>query len=198
MIHELGSWVLRRACEAAAAWPGHIGVAVNISPRQFVGDQLVPAVFAALERSGLAPERLELEVTESVLLDSDGAIEGMVAQLRRGGVRLALDDFGTGYASLSYLTRLPFDLIKIDQSFVRDMPGKVECGAVVEIVCQLATKLGIVTTAEGIETQEHLRMAIRAGCSYGQGYLFDRPLPAERCRERLLSAPRNVCLPAVA
>nr|WP_264185589.1 EAL domain-containing protein [Roseicella aerolata] len=177
LILPLGEWALRRACADAATWPAGMKVSVNLSPVQFVGGEVAQMVRAALEAAGLAPERLELEITESVLLHHNEAVLASLQALRAMGVRIALDDFGTGYASLSYLRAFPFDKIKIDQSFVRDAVARPDCLAIVRSVAGLAAELGITATAEGVEGPEHMAMVHGAGCTEAQGYHLGRPAP---------------------
>jgi len=178
LIVGLGEWVIRRACRTAAAWPGDMTIAVNLSPAQFRSPRLPAVIVGALAEHRLRPERLEIEITESVLVDEVAG--GVIAQLRALGVSIALDDFGTGYASMSYLRRFPFDKIKVDQQFVRDAVGRPDCVAIVEAVAELGRKLGIGTVAEGVETSAELAIATQSGCTYGQGYHFGRPMPAAR------------------
>ena len=179
LIVPLGEWVLHRACGTATSWPGAMRVAVNLSPAQFKSRNLLAAIAGALRESGLPADRLELEITETVMLyDTDATLETL-HQLHALGVCIAMDDFGTGYSSLSYLRRFPFDRIKIDQSFVRDMCSKQDCGAIIRAVASLSNELGMATTAEGVETQEQLDALTKAGCSEVQGYLFSRPVPAD-------------------
>ncbi|MBM1170581.1 putative bifunctional diguanylate cyclase/phosphodiesterase [Microvirga arabica] len=178
LIVSLGDWILEQACREAARWPRNIHVAVNLSPVQFRSRGLVQSVSRALAASGLAPSRLELEITESVLLQDNEATVSMLHDLRRLGVRIAMDDFGTGYSSLSYLRSFPFDKIKIDQSFVREMSQRSDCLAIVQSVANLGSSLGMPTVAEGVETEEHLRQIQAAGCTDAQGYYFGRPRPA--------------------
>jgi diguanylate cyclase (GGDEF)-like protein len=178
LIVPLGDWILEQACKEAAKWPRSIHVAVNLSPVQFRNRGLVQSVSRALAASGLAPNRLELEITESVLLQDNEATVSMLHELRRLGVRIAMDDFGTGYSSLSYLRSFPFDKIKIDQSFVREMSQRSDCLAIVQSVANLGSSLGMPTVAEGIETEEQLRQIQAAGCTDAQGYYFGRPRPA--------------------
>ena len=185
LIRPLGAWVLQQACAEAARWPEHLKVAVNLSPRQFNGGDLVQDVTSALHAAGLQPHRLELEITESVLLQDSATVLRTLHQLRSLGVRIALDDFGTGYSSLSYLQSFPFDKIKIDQCFVRDLTVGANSMHIVKAVVTLAHNLGMTTTAEGIETQEQLSRLHGAGCTEGQGYLFERPLRAADLRARL-------------
>lgn len=178
MIEQIGEWVLRTATTDAAKWPAGIRVAVNVSPIQFANSRLPAIVASALASSGLAPARLELEITESVFLNEDAESEAMFAALKRLGVRLALDDFGTGYSSLGYLRKAPFDKIKIDQSFVR---GAAVTGnrnaAIIQAIVSLATTLGMETTAEGVEVQDEIALVARLGCSHIQGYVYGRPMP---------------------
>ncbi|NJO21732.1 MAG: EAL domain-containing protein [Sphingomonadales bacterium] len=178
LIMQMGEWALRAACTAAKSWPENVKVAVNLSAVQFKGTDLVGSVIDALERSGLPAERLELEVTESLLLDQDPKTLQLLHLLQHLGVRIALDDFGTGYSSLSYLRSFPFDKIKIDQTFVRDVPQREDCAAIVSAVAQLAKSLNMRTVAEGVETTEHLAKVRASGCTQAQGYLFSRPVPA--------------------
>jgi diguanylate cyclase (GGDEF)-like protein len=179
VIVPLGAWVLQQACRDAASWPDHIGVAVNLSAAQFKGMSLVATVTAALEASRLAPSRLELEITESVLLAEGGTTLATLNALRKLGVRIAMDDFGTGYSSLSYLRSFPFDKIKIDRSFVQDADGRGEGAAIVRAVAGLGAALGMITTAEGVETADQLRQIRSHGCAEVQGYYFGRPCPAD-------------------
>ncbi|MGY2052235.1 putative bifunctional diguanylate cyclase/phosphodiesterase [Methylobacterium sp. JK268] len=185
LIVPIGDWVLRRACAEAATWPDPIKVAVNLSPVQFRGRQLVSSVVSALAASGLRPDRLELEITESILLADSEANLSVLHQLRDLGVRIALDDFGTGYASLSYLRTFPFDKIKIDQSFVRELRDNRHCQAIVQAVTGLGSSLGIATVAEGVETADQLACLRDRGCDEVQGYLFSRPLPSGELRALL-------------
>ncbi|MGD0723669.1 MAG: EAL domain-containing protein [Roseiarcus sp.] len=184
VIVPLGAWVLQQACRDAANWPDQIGVAVNLSSAQFKGVALVQTVVGALEAARLAPTRLELEITESVLLaDNDSTLASLNA-LRALGVRIAMDDFGTGYSSLSYLRAFPFDKIKIDRSFIQDIDERGDCAAIVRAVAGLGAALGMVTTAEGVETAEQLRQIRAHGCTEVQGYFFGRPCPADALRSR--------------
>ncbi|WP_160938137.1 putative bifunctional diguanylate cyclase/phosphodiesterase [Teichococcus coralli] len=178
LIVPIGEWVIRQACADAVLWPDHIRIAVNLSALQFTKSDLLQTIAAALASTGLSPTRLELEVTESVLLRDDESTIAILHQLRALGHRIALDDFGTGYSSLSYLRSFPFDKIKIDQSFVREMAGRADCASIVNAVAGLAQDLGIGTTAEGVETEEQVQQLVRAGCTEVQGYRFGRPGPA--------------------
>jgi diguanylate cyclase (GGDEF)-like protein len=175
LVLPIGEWVLRTACSQAVAWPDPVTVAVNLSPAQFKSQNLVQVVLNALATSGLAPCRLELEITESVLLQNEANTLSTLHQLRALGVRIAMDDFGTGYSSLAYVRSFPFDKIKIDRSFVSDMTQREESAAIVRAVAGLARSLEIITVVEGIETQQQLEMARAEGCDEGQGYLFGRP-----------------------
>jgi diguanylate cyclase (GGDEF)-like protein len=178
LIVPLGEWVLREACNEAARWPEPIKIAVNLSPVQFRNRGLVTTVTHALAAARLAPDRLELEITEAVLLQDDEMTVTMLHRLRALGVRVAMDDFGTGYSSLSYLRSFPFDKIKIDRSFIKDIERNRGSAAIIKAVASLGASLGIKTTAEGIETVEQLDMVRRAGCTEMQGYLVSPPRPA--------------------
>lgn len=187
LIEGIGEWVLEQACSEAASWPGHIKVAVNVSPVQFRSNTLALKVAAALGKSGLAPARLELEITETVLIrDDDGAL-AILRQLRELGVRIALDDFGTGYSSLSYLHRFPFDKIKIDRSFVSDIGEPDDSSPIVQAVVQMAGARDMTTTAEGVETEAQRRILRQLGCSQMQGYLFSPAVPASKLKSLLLN-----------
>jgi diguanylate cyclase (GGDEF)-like protein len=188
IIIPLGNWVLRRACMEATEWP-KVGVAVNLSAAQFRNKGLVPTVMDALAESGLPPRRLELEITETVLLEDCDSTLATLHQLRDAGIRIAMDDFGTGYSSLSYLRKFPFDKIKIDQSFIHDMSDHGDCLAIVRAVVALGGGLSIVTTAEGVETQEQLELLTDEGCTEAQGYLFSPPGPAADIKTWLASLP---------
>ena len=177
LIGSIGEWVLHKACADATSWPEHVNIAVNLSPMQFYGGDLVETVRDALASAGLAPSRLELEITESALLEHDEHVLAALHRLRSFGVRIALDDFGTGYSSLSYLRSFPFDKIKVDQSFVREIGRRPDCLAIVRSIADLARQLGMTTVAEGVETQEQLVAVRDAGCTEVQGYLLGRPGP---------------------
>ena len=179
LIVPLGAWALREACAAAATWPGDVRVAVNVSTMQFREDGLEASVATALELSGLAPQRLELEITEGVLVhDAEGVI-ACLHRLRATGVRIALDDFGTGYSSLSYLRRFPFDKIKIDRSFIREIDDP-DTAAIVRAVVGLGVRAGAALTAEGVEDARQLRLVIAEGCTEVQGYLFGKAIVPEQ------------------
>jgi diguanylate cyclase (GGDEF)-like protein len=179
LIVPLGEWVIRQACMDAAAWPQHVRVAVNISPIQFRSAALVPTILSAIASSGVAANRLELEITESVLLQNTEATLATLHQLRGAGVRVSMDDFGVGYSSLSYLRSFPFDKIKIDQSFVRDVITNKESLAIIQAVTNLGASLGMATTAEGVETRDQLEQLRANGCTEVQGYYFSKPKPVE-------------------
>jgi diguanylate cyclase (GGDEF)-like protein/PAS domain S-box-containing protein len=178
LIVALGEWVLREACTEAAKWPGDIKVAVNLSPVQFRSRNLVQAVVSALAHSGLSPRRLELEITETVFLAETEANLAILHQLRELGVGISMDDFGTGYSSLSYLRSFPFDKIKIDRSFVKDLANRSDCVAIVRAISGLGRSLNITTTAEGVETVDQLDWLRAEGCNEVQGYLFSAAQPA--------------------
>ena len=174
LISRIGDWVIRTACEEAANWSDEVTLAVNISPVQFRNQNLVQVITHALAASGLAPERLELEITEAILLEQTEATLATLNQLHALGVKIAMDDFGTGYSSLSYLQKFPFDKIKIDASFISGLSVRQESSAIVQAVTGLAKSFHMVTTAEGVETEEQLRMVRELGCTEMQGYLFSR------------------------
>ncbi len=177
LMEQLGQWILEQACRDAMTWPDEIKVAVNLSAAQFRSGALFDVILCALVESGLPPERLELEITESLLLENKENHRVVIQQLKNIGVTIVLDDFGTGYASLSYLTAFPFDKIKIDQSFTQDLSSRVDCAAVVASVISLARSLDIAVTAEGVETREQFELLRTAGVNQVQGYLFGRPGP---------------------
>ncbi|NVO12537.1 MAG: EAL domain-containing protein [Rhodoplanes sp.] len=178
LIIPLGEWILNAACRTAAAWPDHVRLAVNLSAVQFRSGNLVDVVRDAIARSGLPATRLELEITESVLLQKDHGGLAVLHDLAALGVRIVLDDFGTGYSSLSYLQMFPFSKIKIDRSFVADLSSRSDCAAIVCTVINLAKALDMDTTAEGVETWEQVDLLRAAGCREAQGWLFGRPGPA--------------------
>jgi predicted signal transduction protein with EAL and GGDEF domain len=187
LINELGEWVLATACTEAMTWPHHIKLAVNVSPVQFRSGTLALKIVAVLAASGLPANRLELEITEAVLIRDDETALSILHQLRAIGVRIALDDFGTGYSSLSYLQRFPFDKIKIDRCFVTDIaePGGSSC--IVQAVVNIATERHMTTTAEGVETRQQQELLRALGCSEMQGYLFSSAKPAAEIRQLLLA-----------
>ncbi len=183
LINELGDWVLRTACAEAASWPDHIRLAVNVSPVQLKYQSLALKVASALAASGLKPGRLEIEITEAVLIRDDEAALAILHQLRDLGVRIALDDFGTGFSSLSYLKRFPFDKIKIDRAFVVDVAEAGNSSAIVQAVVNIASALNMTTVAEGVEHEEQREMLRSLGCTEMQGYLFSAPKPAGEVRK---------------
>jgi diguanylate cyclase (GGDEF)-like protein len=187
LINPLGEWVLSTACAEAASWPEHIKLAVNVSPVQFKSGTLALKVIAALAASGLAASRLELEITEAVLIRDDDAALAVLHQLRAIGVRIALDDFGTGYSSLSYLQRFPFDKIKIDRCFVADIGEPEGSSCIVQAVVNIAAERRMTTTAEGVETEQQRDLLRALGCSEMQGYLFSAPKPAAEIRPLLFT-----------
>jgi diguanylate cyclase (GGDEF)-like protein len=188
LIAQLGDYVLRRACMDAAGWSRKVGVAVNLSPVQFKNPNLVSSVMAALQIGRLPSHRLELEITESVLLQNSAATLAILHELRANGVRISLDDFGTGYSSLSYLRSFPFDKIKIDRSFVNELATRNDSMAIVRAVTGLGKSLGITTTAEGVETEAQLELLRREGCTQAQGYLFSKPRPAAEVESMLVGS----------
>ncbi len=178
LIVPIGEWVLKQACKDAVTWPGKLTVAVNLSAVQFRHPSLALSVVSALGASGLAASRLELEITETVLLQDNRAVLDVLHQVRELGVRISMDDFGTGYSSLSYLRSFPFDKIKIDRSFIRELGKENDCVAIIRAVTRLGRSLGMITTAEGVETPEQLAILREEGCTQVQGYLFSEPRPA--------------------
>ena len=188
LINELGDWVLRMACNEAATWPAHVRVAVNVSPVQLKCETLALRIAGALADSGLAPCRLELEITEAVLIRDDDAALAILHQLRALGVRIALDDFGTGYSSLSYLQRFPFDKIKIDRCFITELGEPDGSSSIVQAVVNIAAARNMTTTAEGVETAAQREMLRSLGCTEMQGHLFSAARPGPEVR-RLLGAP---------
>ncbi len=178
LIIPLGEWVLRRACQETAQWPGHFKVAVNLSPSQLKSRNLTQLVVSALAESGMPASRLQLEITETVLMQNTFNTLATLHQLRKLGVQIAMDDFGTGYSSLAYLRSFPFDKIKIDRSFIQDLSNGAEPLAIVHAVAGLAKSLNMVSTAEGVETQQQLDQLQSVGCTEMQGYLFSHARPA--------------------
>jgi diguanylate cyclase (GGDEF)-like protein len=183
LIVPIGEWVLRTACKETANWPEHVKVAVNLSPAQLKSKNLVPMIVNALSDCGMRADRLQLEITETMLMQNTFATLATLHQLRNLGVQIAMDDFGTGYSSLSYLRSFPFDKIKIDRSFIQDLSKGVEPRAIVHAVAGLAKCLNMISTAEGVETQQQLATLQAAGCTEMQGYLFSRARPADKVRE---------------
>lgn len=185
LIIALGEWILNTACAEAADWPSDVKVAVNLSPVQFKDRSLGLQVVAALARSGLPAQRLELEITERVLLEESDGTMATMKQLKDLGVGISLDDFGTGYSSLNYLRRFPFTKIKIDQSFIRDLGEERDARAIIRAVAELGAGLDKIVVAEGIETEEQLRLVSAQGCHEGQGYYFSPPISGIDLRPRL-------------
>ncbi|WP_166819628.1 EAL domain-containing protein [Bradyrhizobium sp. 1(2017)] len=191
LINPLGGLMLRRACQDAATWPDDVRVAVNLSPLQFRSGNLLSMVTDALRHSGLPPRRLELEITETLLLEKSAQVLATLHALRALGVRISMDDFGTGYSSLSYLRSFPFDKIKIDQSFVRDLGANREAQAIIRSIVSLGKGLGVTITAEGVETEAELSCLRAEGCDEGQGFLFSKARPNAEIVS-LLAAQRGI------
>lgn len=179
LIVPLGEWVLRKACTDAAKWPDNIHVAVNVSTIQFKRQSLTQTVIAALAASGLPAHRLEIEITETVFLEDSNEIRATLHQLHELGVRIVMDDFGTGYSSLSYLRKFPFDKIKIDAFFIRELSDGGDGSTIVEAITKMANTMKIATVVEGVETPQQLAKVQEWGCTEMQGYLFSRPKPVE-------------------
>jgi diguanylate cyclase (GGDEF)-like protein len=194
LIFPLGEWVLRQACADAACWPDNTKIAVNLSPTQVMSKSLIPVVVSALAAAGLPAHRLELEITESVLMHNTESTLATLHRLKELGVKISMDDFGTGYSSLSYLRSFPFDKIKIDRCFISGLPSG-DSTAIVQAVAGLAKSLNMATTAEGVETEQQLNAVRKLGCTELQGFFFSRPRPA---REILALFPRRLEQPAIA
>jgi EAL domain-containing protein (putative c-di-GMP-specific phosphodiesterase class I) len=193
LIVPIGEWVLRQACTTATTWPANVKVAVNLSALQFRSSNLVQMVVGALASSGLSPDRLELEITETALLSDGERTLGVLQRLRGLGVHIALDDFGTGYSSLSYLRRFPFDKIKIDRCFIGDLGAdNPTASAILRAVTELGRSLGMRTTAEGVETATQLECVRAEGCTEIQGYLFSPPIPASHLNKLIDGALRSI------
>lgn len=179
LMTDIGNWVLNEACQCAAQWAQPLKVAVNLSVVQFSDPELVHKIRAALQASGLNPSRLELEITEGLLIeDTDQALE-ILREIRGMGVRIAMDDFGTGFSSLSYFRQFPFDKVKIDQSFVRDMMANRQSLAIIKAVIGLGRTLDMIVLAEGVETEQQLDVLAMEGCQQVQGYLIGKPAAAD-------------------
>jgi diguanylate cyclase (GGDEF)-like protein len=192
LINAIGAWVLNAACREAATWPEHVRVAVNLSPIQFKGGTLLLDVMSALGKSGLSPTRLELEITETVMLsDTEGTLDTL-RQLKEIGISISMDDFGTGYSSLGYLRKFPFSKIKIDQSFIRSLSSEQESVAIVKAITGLGQSLGMLTTAEGVETVEQMDALRAEGCTEVQGYYLSRPVPASEVLALLGQIPHSL------
>jgi diguanylate cyclase (GGDEF)-like protein/PAS domain S-box-containing protein len=190
LIVPVGEWVIRRACEETANWPNEMKVAVNLSPSQLKSRNLVSVVMSALAHSGMPANRLQIEITETVLMQNTFSTLATLHELRKLGVQIAMDDFGTGYSSLSYLRSFPFDKIKIDRSFIQDLANGAEPFAIVRAVTGLANNLSIISTAEGVETQQQLEALQTVGCTEMQGYLFSKARPASEIVEMFLSGDK--------
>jgi EAL domain-containing protein (putative c-di-GMP-specific phosphodiesterase class I) len=191
LIVPLGEWVLKSACYEAVDWPDDIKVAVNLSPAQLNNRNLLNVVIGALAETGLPARKLQLEITETVLLHNTFGTLQTLHELRKLGVQIALDDFGTGYSSLSYLRSFPFDKIKIDRSFIQDLSNGSEPVAIVQAVANLAKCLNMTSTAEGVETQQQMDILQSMGCTEMQGYLFSRARPAKEIRQFFKQRPEN-------
>ena len=185
LIASLGEWVMRTACTEATSWPDDIRVAVNLSPLQFSQGDLVQLVFNALAASGLSPSRLELEITESVLLENTERILAMLHRLKDLGVHISMDDFGTGYSSLKNLRSFPFDKIKIDQSFIQGLGKDQQCFTIVQTIAALGAGLNMTTTAEGVETQDQLDWVRLLGIAEVQGFYLSKPMPLAEVQQAL-------------
>jgi EAL domain-containing protein (putative c-di-GMP-specific phosphodiesterase class I) len=183
LILPLGTWALTQACERAAQWPDHLKLAVNLSPVQFSTPNLFNVIETILAKTGLAPHRLELEITERIFMDDSEKTLSTLHRLKELGVRIAMDDFGTGYSSLSYLRSFPFDKIKVDRAFVSDLAEGTEHVVIVQAVVSIARALGMTTTAEGVETPGQRDFLKALGCDEAQGYLFSPPVPTEKVAE---------------
>jgi EAL domain-containing protein (putative c-di-GMP-specific phosphodiesterase class I) len=193
LIQPLGRLVLEQACTEAMRWQreglGQFSVSVNLSVRQFEQSDLVEEVMAVLAESGLAAEQLELEITESVMMDKSGRMQSLLQELRARGIRVAIDDFGTGYSSLGYLSTLPIDRLKIDRSFVASSLVEANSSVIIEAVLSLSRSLGLSTIAEGVETEAQRRFLRQQGCQQMQGYLLGRPMAAEAIAAYLQTLP---------
>lgn len=191
LMEKIGAWVIQEACRVAAGWPSGLSVAVNVAPAQFQEGRLESIVREALAVSGLAPHRLELEVTESVLLPASGNALAQLNALKSLGCHIAMDDFGTGYSSLTQLRSFPFDRLKIDRSFVRDLPESAQSLAIMRSVIGLGRSLGIAVTAEGVETPEQMALLIAEGCHSAQGYLIGKPADAKAQAALIHASPQT-------
>jgi diguanylate cyclase (GGDEF)-like protein len=188
LISEMGDWIIHEACRTAATWPDGIAVAVNVSARQFMNHDLYSVITQALLKNGLSPSRLEIEITESVLMESNGEIENTLQRLRHQGIGLAMDDFGTGYSSLAYLRRFNFTKVKIDRSFVNGLATDTQSIAIVRAILALCKSLNIVVTAEGIETEAQADILRLENCDFLQGFLLGRPAPHTDLQTLLVGA----------
>jgi diguanylate cyclase (GGDEF)-like protein len=193
LILPLGEWALTEACRRANEWPSHLRISVNLSPVQFSAPNLYDTIAGTLAASGLAPDRLELEITERIFMENSERTLAILHQLKDLGVRISMDDFGTGYSSLSYLRSFPFDKIKVDRTFVSGLTEGDEHAAIVKAVVSLARALGMMTTAEGVETSDQQRSVTALGCDEAQGFLFSAPVPVEKVPEILATwAPKQI------
>jgi EAL domain-containing protein (putative c-di-GMP-specific phosphodiesterase class I) len=190
LIVEIGAWVMREACSQGRRWHEQgmtdLSMSVNVSAVQFAQPRLLETVRTTLEDTGFPPDKLVLEITESVLMKDAETTIGMLKALKNMGVRISMDDFGTGYSSLSYLKRFPIDIVKIDKSFVRDINEDEDDAAIIRVIIALARSLRLTTVAEGVETQEQLGFLMREQCDRFQGYFFSRPVDADVLRARIL------------
>jgi EAL domain-containing protein (putative c-di-GMP-specific phosphodiesterase class I) len=187
-IREIGAWIIRTACREAASWPKPVKIAVNVAPVQLSDSNFPDVVAHALKESGLEPSRLELEITETgIVADTAHALQ-IIHQLKRLGVGIAMDDFGTGYSSLATLQAFPFDKIKIDREFIKDLGGNKQSEAIVKATIILGESLDIPVLAEGVETEDHLDFLAAQGCNQVQGFLFGRPMPVREIRRVLLAS----------
>jgi diguanylate cyclase (GGDEF)-like protein len=191
LIHQIGDWILRSACAQAARWPDQIKVAVNVSPMQFRKGSVLQSVINGIAAAGISPNRLELEITESALMDDSEETLALLERLHAFGVKIAMDDFGTGYSSLAYLRKFPFDKIKIDRSFVSGVTNDESGLAIIRAVCGLGRSLGLATTAEGVETKDQLELVRHEGCTEAQGFLFGAAIEPEEIAAFLRRANRT-------
>ncbi|WP_265535991.1 putative bifunctional diguanylate cyclase/phosphodiesterase [Sphingomicrobium astaxanthinifaciens] len=196
LIEELGRRVLERACADARGWDPGIAVSVNISPHQFESETIVPFVKQALERTGLPPHRLHLEVTERVVIKNVECVFKQLAELRALGVSILIDDFGVGHSSLCYFNDFPFDKVKIDKTFIFELDRSRAARAIIEAVTTLSRNLSIGVVAEGVETLEQQALLTKLGCTHLQGHLFSRAVPAEEIKRMQRLAPGSAALPA--
>ncbi len=192
LIIQLGEWVIRTALHELKNWPEHLSVSVNLSPAQMHSPNLLPTIIHALASAGVEPRRLELEITETVIMTQNQSNFDLLNKIRSLGVQIALDDFGTGYSSLNYLRSFPFDKIKIDRCFVEEVNSREDCQAIIRAVTGLASSLGMVTTAEGIEREDQLSHLKSAGCTQVQGYLFSKAVPASEIEGRVVQAQPKI------
>ncbi len=179
IVAEIGDWVLYQACYEAALWPENIAVAVNLSPQQFLSNKIVSTVMDALSQSGLAPERLKLEITEGLFMENSKEVMFSLRELKAIGVSISLDDFGTGYSSLSYLLKFPFDKLKIDRSLINSLDHDPNAKNVLETITKLASVMNLTVTAEGVERLDQVKVLLKMHCTYFQGFLFGQPLPRD-------------------